>query len=405
MIDTFIPFDLLIKRYRGSEPMKFVPYIGRHFDDSDENALHNMLFHEVYDKLQANSELHNMQLVNRYITKSALHPVLHCIIHGDRTYPVYRRMTSPLMYEPEQAQHVLADVNALLIEMHRHGLYHFDVCPRNIMVDDDNNFTLCEYGKLRTKETFITSPLMGSSLLAPVQIIQEMMSSKVEPDIIPYLSFKDKFIAFYARAANMISPMSFDILRTCENEVSGFIDVTLNRLCVIREEDDGSKSVVKTTQNLNPDEVDRFALAITLWRLFAGSEYITKWVQEVMLYGKASFVPVKKAIPIPIPVPISVPVPAPIVIPLPISETVPEPVPIPIPEPIPIPIPESVPIPIPIPEPIQEPLIEPDPVLIPVPDALQIGKRMYKYQGQERMVRTDDDGKEFILFKGQRIYI
>lgn len=414
-MSQYVTFDLLLKRYRGGEPMRFIPYAGKRFDD-DESDLDHLTFHETFDQMQLNTELHNMQLVHRKACESsALHPVLHAIIHGDRTYPAYRNLEPAIGLENEEGVNVLADTATFLRELHANGLYHFDVNLKTIVYHDSSNgerrYTLTEYAKLRTRDTFVTSPLIGSSILAPVQILHEMMSSKREPDNIPFEAFKEKFISFYQRAANMISPLSFDILRTCEEAMTGFVDIILRRLCIIHNEE-----VIKSTAKLDPAEADRFALAISLWRLFPENDAVEEWAFEVFRNGDAP-IPIKKVIkhyPSPVAANITTgmtlasvavppaPTPAPVPTPAPAPATKPTSAPSVVSETIMV-KPQSHQASTHIPS-IFDAIPQP-PQTDNTPISSSEKKRTVKYQGQERVVRVDESGQYFILFKGRRIFI
>lgn len=351
--ENYLTFDTLQKRYRGSTGTRFIPYTGHQYESSADD-LSSLVFHELFDRMQLNTELHNMQMMHRYTSSArALHPTLHCIMHGDKTYPAYRKLETALVFEESEALQLLRDLNEFITDIHSHNIYHFDICQKNIMFEDvvgeGRRYTVVGYGKMRTRDTFAMSPLMGSTILAPVQILQEMMSSKVEPDEIPFGTFREKFINFYQRVATIISPMSFDILRVCENAVTGFIDSTLQRLCVIEND-----MVQKTAMKLDPAEVDRFTLALTLWRMFPFQQEVMNWVRRVLRTGTGEDT---------------------VVAPLGVTEKAST----------------------------CQPALAPAPT--PEPVGGNGGKKTYKYQGQERIVRMDENGRGFILFKGQRIFI
>ena len=339
----FIDFEMLLKRYRGGSPMRFVSYSGMHFDgERDEKELEDMWYHEVFDRFKVNIELHNMQLVHKYVAHSALHPSLHCVIHGDRTYPVYKKLQT-LGFTPDQGVQALRGTREFLTSLHASEHYHFDVCPENIMMDEKGRFTIGEYTRLRTVESFHNNPVGGSTILAPVQVLQEIMSSRREPDLIDRGEFKDKFELFYARVANMFAPMSFDVLRSCDSIIPHYVDHIINRYCIL----DG-EMVVKSTSRLKPEDVDLFGLAISMLRLFENNPVVMAWVKHVLKEGTDDGYIIHDA-------PLSTPVNTDI------ANSTPE----------------------------EEKKIA----------------RTYKYQGQERIIRIGENGRQFILFKGERVYI
>lgn len=142
----------------------------------------------------------------------------------------------------------------LIQNIHRNRFIHYNICNESLLTANSTfNNTIIPSLQVSNKITSFTtlfskSPIRGSVIISPIQVIIEMMHSRVESNEIPITEFKLKFIKFYNTVAernknvcyNTIFPFK-NILDLCQYYFGisygaiDYIDYIIHKLCVVKD--------------------------------------------------------------------------------------------------------------------------------------------------------------------------
>ena len=168
----------------------------------------------------------------------------------------------------------------LITAINSNKFIHYNISIDSLLYFRKDNYikySLQKSDKIVSFTKFLSkSPIMWSEIISPLHIIIEMMHSRLEPDLIPWMEFKEKFIKFYKIVssadinktnAKIYEPFR-NLLEFCQYYFSmryGAVDYTnyiISKLCIVQD-----NRVVKkdSTKALNYKQyVDLFAFALIL---------------------------------------------------------------------------------------------------------------------------------------------
>ena len=127
-------------------------------------------------------------------------------------------------------------IGGVLMQWHENNILHFDMNPQSILVNLQGEYAIWEYSHIRSVNTFKEhNPIIGSTIASPLQIILEMLNSKVEANMIDFDDFKTKMRNFYMR---MMHPGFKDVFDVCQryyglvNGAQDYVDYIIKKFTV-----------------------------------------------------------------------------------------------------------------------------------------------------------------------------
>lgn len=208
----------------------------------------------------------------------AMHPTVDIIRISGFTYAViYNHNVAPtslgcitsLYNHSIFALHKLHFSNAIMLS------FHPDMCFHGSYTLNDKQIQLLRHtAELKSFKAFKeTNNYSSSPFLSPLQIVLEMLSSSVEPELIDYKYFKAKLLAFWGHMCLRFSAKPYKEWATQYfAHVAGavdYMDFIVNRYCIVTPCKDGLQIKKDKSRALGYiTDIDLFALAISI-RIFA----------------------------------------------------------------------------------------------------------------------------------------
>jgi len=283
-----VPDETAVRVIRGNEPE-------RPWDPHTDGKLEDCCFKQIMTNTDVIKELHTSKLLRSIPAVHnilAMHPSVDAIKISGFYYAVfYNKDVVPLISLKNESDDVIEKLviayTLALKLMHDNNLIHGFVNDTllNGTISKSCVTPLIKYNShCKTYVSFKAEKQYSESpYVAPLQIILEMMNSSIEPTLIEYKGFKDKFIKFwthlgYRSCAKNLPKISQDLFGESYGALD-FIDYVLQRYCLF---DNGYiiKDNSKAFGYLK--DIDLFGLAITVQSILGDQTYIAPRLKKIL---------------------------------------------------------------------------------------------------------------------------
>jgi hypothetical protein len=179
----------------------------------------------------------------------------------------------------DDIEKMVKTIGGVLMQWHENNILHFDMNPQSILVNLQGEYAIWEYSHIRSVNTFKEhNPIIGSTIASPLQIILEMLNSKVEANMIDFDDFKTKMRNFYMR---MMHPGFKDVLDVCQryyglvNGAQDYVDYIINKFTVF-ENGKINKLASPSKALIYIKDIDWFSFGLMCHKKIIASSDMTK---------------------------------------------------------------------------------------------------------------------------------
>lgn len=234
---------------------------------------------QIYKNLAKQKSISKHYLINEclYVQRDAF---TYLVINPD--FKMYIQFQSKSIKELEDVFFKFKD---LIKECHSKKFIHYNISPRAFLKHKlSNDYCLSNFNKFcHLKDFSLFSPIKNSDIISPIQILFEMLHSKIEADRIEINAFKKRMIMFYNKILGSDYKDVPDICQkyfAIKQGAQDYNDYVLKKLCVI---DNGF--IVKSPVKVKPylEYIDWFSFGIYLHKqLVATGDIFSKPSDEII---------------------------------------------------------------------------------------------------------------------------